>query len=82
MGFDGNIFQRHRVLVKMNLIDLDLVDELMGTSIRLHWEKSGSIMQEFRRRMWPHAYEWFEYLHNEPQKREQRLQQKKMFKGL
>ena len=41
---------------------------------RLHWEKSGRIMKEFRTRFWSHAYEWFEYLHNELQKREQILQ--------
>jgi hypothetical protein len=58
------------VLVKRELIDPGLVDELMGTSIILHWEKSGSIMKEFRERHWPHAYEWFEYLYNEIKKRE------------
>ena len=70
----GTYFKGVGVLVKMKLIDLNLVDELMGTSIRLHWEKSGSIMKEFRTRMWPHAYEWFEYLYNELKKREQQLQ--------
>jgi hypothetical protein len=68
----GTYFKGVGVLVKLKLIDLNLVDELMGTSIRLHWEKSGSIVKEFRTRMWPHAYEWFEYLYNELQKREQR----------
>ena len=67
----GTYFKGVGVLVKMKLIDLNLVDELMGTSIRLHWEKSGEIMKEFRTRMWPHAYEWFEYLYSELQKREQ-----------
>jgi len=71
----GTYFKGVGVLVKMKLIDLNLVDELMGTSIRLHWEKSGPIMKEFRTRMWPHAYEWFEYLYNELKKREQKLQQ-------
>jgi hypothetical protein len=74
----GTYFKGIGVLVRMNLIDLNLVDELMGTSIRLHWEKSGSIMKEFRKRMWPHAYEWFEYLYNELQKREERLRQSSM----
>jgi len=63
------------VLVKRKLIDLDLVKDLMGTSIILHWEKSGSIIKEFRRRYWPHAYQWYEYLYNEIQEREQKLQQ-------
>ena len=64
----GTYFKGVGVLVKRNLIDLNLVDELMGTSIRLHWEKSGRIMKEFRTRFWSHAYEWFEYLYNELQK--------------
>jgi len=71
----GTYFKGVGVLVKLELIDLNLVDELMGTSIRLHWEKSGPIVKEFRARMWPHAYEWFEYLYNELKKREQKLQQ-------
>jgi len=71
----GTYFKGLGVLVKLKLIDLNLVDELMGTSIRLHWEKSGSIVGEFRARMWPHAYEFFEYLYNELKKREQKLQQ-------
>ena len=66
----GTYFRGVGVLVKRKLIDLNLVDELMGTSIRLHWEKSGPIIKEFRTRFWPHAYEWFEYLYNELQKRE------------
>ena len=70
----GTYFKGVGVLVKLKLIDLNLVDELMGTSIRLHWEKSGSIVKEFRARLWPHAYEWFEYLYDELKKREQKLQ--------
>ena len=66
----GTYFRGVGVLVKRKLIDPDLVDELMGTSIILHWEKSGPIMKEFRERYWPHAYEWFEYLYNEMKKRE------------
>ncbi len=68
----GTYFKGVGVLVKLKLIDLNLVDELMGTSIRLHWEKSGAVMTEFRKRMWPHAYEEFEYLYNEMKKREKR----------
>jgi hypothetical protein len=73
----GTYFKGVGVLVKMKLIDLNLVDELIGTSVRLHWEKSGPIMKEFRTRMWPHAYEWFEYLYDELKKREQKLQRSK-----
>jgi hypothetical protein len=59
------------VLVKRKLIDPDLVKDLMGTGIILHWEKFGSVIKEIRRRYWPHAYEWYEDLYNEMKKREQ-----------
>ena len=60
------------VLVKRKLIDPDLVKDLMGTSIILHWERFGSIIKEIRRSKWPHAYEWYEELYNEMKKREQK----------
>lgn len=66
----GTYFRGIGVLVKRKLIDLNLVNELMGTSIILHWEKSGPVMKQFRDRYWPHAYEWFEYLYNEMKKRQ------------
>ena len=66
----GNYFKGIGVLLKKQLIDLDLVDELMGTSIRKYWEKSRSFVIEDRRE-WPHSYEGVEYLYNELQKREQ-----------
>ena len=59
------------VLVRRKLIDPDLVKDLMGTSIILHWEKFGSVVKEIRRRYWPHALEGFEYLYDEMKKREQ-----------
>jgi hypothetical protein len=64
------------VLVKRKLIDPDLVRDLMGTSIILHWEKFGSVIKEIRRSHWPHAYEWYEDLYNEMKKREQQLTSK------
>jgi hypothetical protein len=58
----GTYFRGVGVLVKRKLISLSLVDELMGTSVRLHWEKSGPVIKEIRSRYWPGAFEWFEYL--------------------
>jgi len=60
------------VLVKRKLIDPDLVKDLMGTSIILHWEKFGPIIKEIRRKYWPNAYEWCEELYDEMKKLEQR----------
>ena len=72
----GTYFRGIGVLVRRKLIDLNLVEELMGTSIRLHWEKSGPIIKELRERLnLPQFGDWVEYLYNEIQRREQRLQQ-------
>jgi len=69
----GTYFKGVGVLLKRKLIDLELVDELMGTSIRLYWEKSSSIVKEIRARLWPHAFEGLEYLYNELQKRDKQI---------
>ncbi len=72
----GTYYKGVGLLVRRKLIDLNLVEELMGISIVLHWEKSGPIIKELRERLnLPQFAEWFEYLYNEMQKREQRLQQ-------
>jgi len=68
----GTYFGGVGVLVKRRLIDPDLVDELMGTSIILG--KIWIYNEKFGERYWPHAYAWFEYLYNEMKKREQTLQ--------
>ena len=69
----GTYFKGIGVLLKKELVDLDLVDELMGTSIRRYREKSRSFVKEVRVRDWPHAMEGVEYLYNELKKREQQL---------
>ncbi len=74
----GSYFKGIGVLLKKNLIDLNLVDELMGTSIRRFWEKFESYIKEFRVREWPRSMEGVEYLYNELKKREQKLQQSKV----
>jgi len=63
------------VLVKRKLIDVTLVDDRMAVSIIWYWQNVEPIIKEFRKRgNWPRAWEWIEYLYNEMQKREQRLQ--------
>jgi len=68
----GSYFKGIGVLLEKNLIDLVLVDELIGTSIRRFWEKSRSFVKEVRVRDWPHSMEGVEYLYNELQKREEK----------
>jgi hypothetical protein len=54
------------VLVKRNLIESSLVDDLISGSTIRTWEKFGPMILEMRRRMnYPQLYEWFEYLYNE-----------------
>jgi hypothetical protein len=72
----GCYFKGIGVLLKKNLIDLNLVDELMGTSIRRFWEKFESYIKEFRVREWPRSMQGVEYLYNELKKIE-KLQAKK-----
>jgi len=63
------------VLLNRKLIDIGLVDDLFSTPITQMWEKMEPIVKEARKR-WkrPSIWEWFEYLYNEMQKREQKLQ--------
>jgi len=61
----GMFFNGVGVLVKRNLIDISLVDDLLGGMIILTWEKMGPIETESRVRLSnPRAFEDFEYLYN------------------
>jgi len=52
------------VLVKRNLIDPKLVDDLISGPILRTWEKFGPMIIETRERLdWPQHMEWFEYLY-------------------
>ena len=74
----GTFFEGIGVLLKRKLANIQLVDDLFTTPIRLCWEKMKPIVDDSRKH-WnsPAAYEWFEYLYNEMKKREQKLQQSK-----
>lgn len=63
------------VLLRRNLVDVGLIDDLLGDSTKMIWEKVRTPMIEVRKRgISPRAYEHFEYLYNEMKKREQTLQ--------
>ena len=52
--------------MKRGLIDISLVDDLLGSMIKLTWEKMGPIEVESRVRLNnPRAFDDFEYLYNE-----------------
>lgn len=71
----GTYFKGIGVLLEKKLIDLDLVDELLGTGIRKYWEKSKSFVKEARVRDWPHSLEGVEYLYTELQKKNRNSKQ-------
>jgi len=57
-------FEGIGVLAEKKLIEIDLIDNLMGPSIRDTWEKMGPLVKELRKRTgYRVAYEWTEYLY-------------------
>lgn len=72
----GTFYEGIGVLLKRKLIDIVLVDDLFSEPIRTLWGRMKPIIESDRKRLrQPRIFEWFEYLANELQKREQRLQQ-------
>src|SRR5262245_7692909 len=53
------------VLLKRGLIDFDLVDDLIGHSVLVMWEKVGPSLLEARARYEPKLYANFEFLYQE-----------------
>ena len=63
-------------LLRRKLIDVELVQDLFGSTVISIWEKLKKPILEYEKRLGkPHVWKAFEYLYNEMQKREQRLQQ-------
>jgi len=75
--FEGLGFLLHR-----RFLDIDLVRELMNESTKMSWEKVKPMIENARKQLgqrklgeYVPIYQWWEYLYNELQKREQTLQQ-------
>jgi hypothetical protein len=65
-------FEGIGVLAHRKLVDVNLVGDLFAVSII--WEKMKPLIEGARKQFnEPRFYEWFEYLYNEIQKREQQL---------
>jgi hypothetical protein len=63
-------FDEVGVLLRRDLIDFDLVDDLLGNSARQMWEKIQPVIEEARVRSDdPRLYESFEYLYDEMKRR-------------
>jgi len=72
----GWFFNGIGVLLHKRLADVELVDELFGYMVKWLWEIMKPIVEGERKQLnQPKSLQWFEYLYNEMQKREQRLQQ-------
>jgi hypothetical protein len=70
----GFFFEGVGVLLKRNLIDISLVDDLLSGPIKMFWDKSKPIVEDARKQLsYPQYGEHFEYLYNEMQNREQQL---------
>ena len=70
----GIFFEGIGVLASRKLIKMDLVDDLFTTPILDTWEKMKTLVEGRRERLRrPQTLEWFEYIYNELQKREQKL---------
>jgi len=71
----GVFFEGVGVLLHRELIDIELVDDLFTGPSKIIWNKIRQLVEVTREKAsYPQLYEWFEYLYNELQKREQQLQ--------
>jgi hypothetical protein len=74
----GWFFEGVGVLLHRKLIDIRLVDDLFSSPVKRAWERLKPIAEgERNQTRRPQIWEWFEYLYNEMQKREQKLEQSK-----
>jgi hypothetical protein len=73
----GWFFEGVGVLLHRRLIDIGLVDDLFSSPVKRAWERLKPIAEgERNQTQRPQIWEWFEYLYNEMQSREQKLQTK------
>jgi hypothetical protein len=71
----GWFFEGVGVLLHRKLIDIAVVDDLFSSPIKISWEKLKLVAEGERKQSGrPQVWEWWEYLYNEMQKREQKLQ--------
>jgi hypothetical protein len=76
----ASVFEGLGYLLHMKFLDVDLVRELMNESTKMTWEKVKPVIEDARKRLsqrkigeYIPVYQWFEYLYNEMQKREQQI---------
>jgi len=68
-------FEGIGILLRRGLIDIALVDELFSSDVIITWRKMKPLVEGWRQHFnRPQISEYFEYLYNEMQKREQTIQ--------
>ena len=68
-------FEGIGILLRRKLLDIDMAADLFSESIRGIWEKNKALLEGMTERYnLRGGFQWFEYLYNELQKREQTLQ--------
>jgi len=68
-------FEEVGVLLSKKLVEIDLIDQLMGYNIMMIGTKTMPIIEEARKRLnLPRVWTNFEYLYSEMKKREQRFE--------
>ena len=75
-------FEEVGVLLSKKLVDIDMIDQLMGYNIMMIGTKTMPIIEQPRKRLnLPRVWTNFEYLYNEMKKREPQIQQKGVKNG-
>ncbi len=73
----GWFFEGVGVLLHKKLISIAVVDDLFSSPIKISWERMKPIVEGERKQFGrAQIWEWWEYLYNEMQKREKKLQSK------
>ena len=70
----GNYYERIGVLLHRKLVDASLISDTLN--VKVIWEAMKPYVLYMREKHGPATFEWFEYLYNELNKREQKLQTK------
>jgi len=69
----ASFFEGIGILLRRQLANIDLVDDLFSSDIIITWRKMKPLVEGWRKHFnRPQISEWFEYLYNEMQRREQR----------
>jgi len=69
----GFFFEGVGVLLHKKLVNVGLVDDLFSGYVKRLWERGKPFIEDARRQLdYPQYAEWFEYLYNEMQKRQQK----------